>query len=681
MKKIFVIVLFVILCISQVGATDYYVDATTGSNSTGDGTSGNPWKTITYALSQISGTGHTLYVATGTYDPTLGETFPILMKNGVSLVGAGIDISIIDANSTNRVMECISIVDVSTKVESFTITGGSATSGAGFYISAGSELKIANNKITNNDVDGGMGGGIYIVNSTPVISCNIIKNNDSGHYGDGSGIYVENSSPTVIGNIITNNIGTAYPSVIYVQGSTSYPKIVNNLIAKNSGDGIYCLSSSVPSIINNTISDNTDDGIYISSISSASPDSIFNNIISLNSGYGINEDGSSSDPGKVWYNLFYANSSGLYRDEGTTDYYTASTLNTGVAECENNIDGDPMFVDRGNDDYRLRLGSPAIDAGDPDPQFNDPDGSRNDIGAFVFDKPPAVPQNLSATSGDGTITLRWNPNTEPDLDQYNIYRDLSSPAITLFDSVISTSPPDTFYVDAGLIIGQDYYYRIKALDTARNESDFSDEVSITIPFDLYTDSLALVALYDSTDGANWTDNTNWLTGPVSTWYGITVSGDRVTEIDLNFNNLAGTIPTEIGNLTNLTSLSLHNNQLTGSIPPEIGNLTNLTGLWLYSNQLSGSIPIEIGNLINLTNLQLFINQLTGSIPAEIGNLTNLQNLNFEDNQLSGSIPTQIGNLLNLHVLVLYSNQLTGSIPIEIENLTNLTYLNLASNQL
>jgi len=42
-------------------------------------------------------------------------------------------------------------------------------------------------------------------------------------------------------------------------------------------------------------------------------------------------------------------------------------------------------------------------------------------------------------------------------------------------------------------------------------------------------------------------------------------------------------------------LNLHENQLTGSIPPEIGNLTNLTYLDLSNNQFSGIIPDEICN--------------------------------------------------------------------------------------
>lgn len=58
---------------------------------------------------------------------------------------------------------------------------------------------------------------------------------------------------------------------------------------------------------------------------------------------------------------------------------------------------------------------------------------------------------------------------------------------------------------------------------------------------------SLVALYDSTDGDNWTDNTNWLSEqPVSSWYGITVVDDHVAEIDLQNNNLNGMIPSGTG---------------------------------------------------------------------------------------------------------------------------------------
>ena len=65
---------------------------------------------------------------------------------------------------------------------------------------------------------------------------------------------------------------------------------------------------------------------------------------------------------------------------------------------------------------------------------------------------------------------------------------------------------------------------------------------------------ALIALYNNTNGAGWNNNTNWLGAPGSenTWYGITVQNilgtDHVTEIYLDYNNLSGSIPTELGNL-------------------------------------------------------------------------------------------------------------------------------------
>jgi len=193
---------------------------------------------------------------------------------------------------------------------------------------------------------------------------------------------------------------------------------------------------------------------------------------------------------------------------------------------------------------------------------------------------------------------------------------------------------------------------------------------------------ALVALYDSTNGSGWTNNSNWKTDsdPCS-WYGVSCSDGHVTSLMLDSNELSGSIPPKLGNLTNLTILWLYENQLTGAIPPELGNLTNLTQLILSANQLTGAIPPELGNLTSLTTLWLNENQLTGAIPSELGNLTNLTQLFLSANQLTGAIPPELGNLSNLTELWLYKNQLTGAIPPELGNLTNLTELYLIENQL
>ena len=149
-----------------------------------------------------------------------------------------------------------------------------------------------------------------------------------------------------------------------------------------------------------------------------------------------------------------------------------------------------------------------------------------------------------------------------------------------------------------------------------------------------------------------------------------------TSLNLSYNELTGSIPPEIGNLTNLTHLQLNNNELSGEIPPAIGNLTNLTYLYLGGNQLTGEIPLEIGNLTNLTYLNLSYNELTGEIPPEIGDLTNLQYLYLYSNQLTGEIPPEIGNLTNLTGLSLGKNQLSGEIPQQVCDLIESNNLNM-----
>jgi hypothetical protein len=128
------------------------------------------------------------------------------------------------------------------------------------------------------------------------------------------------------------------------------------------------------------------------------------------------------------------------------------------------------------------------------------------------------------------------------------------------------------------------------------------------------DSLALVDLYNSTDGVNWNNNSNWLIGPVRIWYGITVRNSRVTQINLYYDNLSGSIPSSLANLTNLYVLILSNNQLGGIIPSFLSDLVNLGILDLSYNHLNGSIPSSLSDLSNLEDLNLSHNKLSGEIP-------------------------------------------------------------------
>ena len=197
------------------------------------------------------------------------------------------------------------------------------------------------------------------------------------------------------------------------------------------------------------------------------------------------------------------------------------------------------------------------------------------------------------------------------------------------------------------------------------------------------DRAALEALYDSTDGANWTTNYGWkIAEELWDWYGVEVGfSGRVERLGLTNNQLAGEMPAELGNLTGLNSLSLNVNQLSGGIPAELGNLSVLSSLNLNNNQLSGEIPAELENLVSLQTLWLANNQLSGEIPAALGSLPLLSALRLDNNELSGKIPPELGNLTPAIVLSLQGNRLSGEIPAELGNLTSLTFLGLNDNEL
>ena len=167
---------------------------------------------------------------------------------------------------------------------------------------------------------------------------------------------------------------------------------------------------------------------------------------------------------------------------------------------------------------------------------------------------------------------------------------IAKAAAIAYANLTTQLTPDADFEDA----------RIGAIQAAENLQYSADEVSQVdaawcavgvgpgcVRLDCSTiDSLALVALYNSTNGANWQNTWN-LAQPMDSWYGVTTNEEGcVIVLNLDENQLSGSIPPEIGNLNQLEDLRLNGNQLTGSIPTETGKLEKLEKLYLSSNQLS-----------------------------------------------------------------------------------------------
>ena len=117
------------------------------------------------------------------------------------------------------------------------------------------------------------------------------------------------------------------------------------------------------------------------------------------------------------------------------------------------------------------------------------------------------------------------------------------------------------------------------LTELRELSLWSNQLTGTIPPEVAPaqDRAALLVLYRATDGANWTDSTNWRSNEsLSEWHGVSTDGQgRIEELRLSDNGLTGMIGAELGVLTHLTGLYLNDNELTGEIPAALGNLSSL----------------------------------------------------------------------------------------------------------
>lgn len=159
-----------------------------------------------------------------------------------------------------------------------------------------------------------------------------------------------------------------------------------------------------------------------------------------------------------------------------------------------------------------------------------------------------------------------------------------------------------------------------------------------------TDALEIQALrdlYESTNGANWTNSEGWpvsdaewdaivSTNQLAGFYGIEVEGEDVITVDLALNNLTGELPTGINNLLGLKRLALRNNNLSGTLPG-MEELVELEHISAQYNDLTGSLPTGMVNWAKLTQVYLDNNQLSGIVPEGITNLDKLSVLSIQNN--------------------------------------------------
>lgn len=248
-----------------------------------------------------------------------------------------------------------------------------------------------------------------------------------------------------------------------------------------------------------------------------------------------------------------------------------------------------------------------------------------------------------------------------------------------------------------------------------------DEAGVLVAQEMAVQRYALAVFYFATSGPSWIAGNNWLQGQEcndnTSWTGITCNTDgkvralalgkylrckssriracrkssanltsSVASLLLYFRcaerqGLAGTIPSEIGQLSELENFILKNEVgLTGTIPSSIGKLRNLRQLGLSHGNLVGPIPAELFLVTTLTFLDLEANAMSGTLSKEVSKLRALQTLVLSNNSFQGTIPFDSLASTNLEYLALSSNAFEGGISDAIRDMKSLQYLYLDSNE-
>lgn len=167
------------------------------------------------------------------------------------------------------------------------------------------------------------------------------------------------------------------------------------------------------------------------------------------------------------------------------------------------------------------------------------------------------------------------------------------------------------------------------------------------------------------DGLSNSESLGWSGSDPCQWKHVVCSADkRVTRIQVGRQGLQGTLPSSLGNLTELEHLELHWNNFSGPLP-SLKGLSSLQVLMLSNNQFS-SIPDDFfSGLSSLQSVEIDNNPFSAwEIPQSLKTASGLQNFSANSANITGTIPDFVGpaafpGLVNLHLAF---NALVGGLP-------------------
>jgi predicted outer membrane repeat protein len=470
-------------------------------------------------------------------------------------------------------------------------SGNSASYGGGMRNDSNSNPTLSNVTFDQNTASFA-GGGMHNLDASPILTNVTFTDNNGSH--NGGGMFNESASNQQLSDV-TFSGNTAYYGGGIKNNLNSCPILTNVIFAANvstDGGGGMRNNASSPILTDVTFINNNGgkEGGGLHNEAGSNP--ILNNVtFSANlapKGGGMYDSASSPTLTNVTFsgNIASVCGGGIYNENLSNPHLTNVTFSGNEAT---ELNGGGMYS---NTDNNPTLINAILWENTPDQIFNVSSTTTISYsvvqggwtgGTNIIDQDPFL--DPLADNGGSTLTHALREDS-PAIDAGD---PLNCPATDQrgFPRPIDGDGDGTAVCDMG---AYEYVPTIEVFAC-------TDEMDVP-----KVECEALVALYNNTNGAGWIASTNWMVidAPISTWFGVTVSGGNVTGIDLNTNNLSGGIPTEIGNLTSLYQLNLSNNLLTGDVPSSFTSLVNLCEAGNTVSPCDGTDGLDLGyNRLNV----------------------------------------------------------------------------------
>lgn len=492
--------------------TDHYVDAKLGDNFTGDGSKLAPWKTINFAVNQLPGPDRHIHAAAGVYNSALGENFPIKMRSGTSITGAGMGNTIIDSGAAVAAIQfqtdfpqAYSTFEPTSVLEELSITGfgngvicqNTASLFSPKVVSPTlRRLRIDSRKAAIRILGGGhqsptiadceLGPSAVGVSAAMFSASGVISITDTQFKGCQLGFRLSSNSgdpfDTVSAYIRRCEFRNCYTGAEFPVNSASGPVYIEDTLFADGTFGLVgsgnAFGGGGATIKRTTITGHSDTGVDTNNFQTV--------------GYSISDS------------IIWGNAVADFDTTQTVATYFVNSSNVGTHDFGGtNISADPLFVNPATGDYRLSAASPCIDAADPaalaggldingDPRHLDGDlsgSARLDMGYDEFNQVHLLIAGsgiqgttlaLTTTAPANFVTATFaSSKADFALGQLGSYliepstaiRLASGPAMATQTLLIPTAPG---------LAGRSFYFQSIGLSATTNLGSLSNRVRVTI---------------------------------------------------------------------------------------------------------------------------------------------------------------------------------------------------------